>query len=89
MWIIETLGGIWLSMSGIAFLLVAALDRPLQTWLKAETRGAGQPERAAMAFSEPTPADTRQRDQVGEAMPVASGAARHRRRNPQRLKEAA
>ena len=89
MWIIETLGGIWLSMSGIAFLLVAAFDRPLQSWLKAETRCAGQPERADMALSEPTPADTRRHDQVGEAMPVASGAARPWQREPQRLKEAA
>ena len=89
MWIIETFFGIWLGLSVIAFLLVDTFDRPLQSWLKAETRCAGQPERADMAMSEPTPADTRRHDQVGEAMPVASGAARHRQREPQRLKEAA
>jgi hypothetical protein len=44
--IIETVGGILLGMSAIAFILLAALDEPLRAWLGANgsRRGDGESE---------------------------------------------
>jgi hypothetical protein len=68
MLIIETVGGILLGMSAIGFILLAALDKPLQAWVGAALNRGGtdsgipsieRPQLANVATLESGPAEER------------------------------
>ena len=81
MFIIETVGGMLLGASAVGFLAVAAFDRPLQNWLRADRNlndGAG---------SEILPVARPKR--ASAAVPTAHTAQQHRRHDRKPLKKAA
>jgi hypothetical protein len=81
MFIIETVGGMLLGASAIGFFAVAAFDRPLQNWLRADRNlndGAG---------SENLPVARPKR--ASAILPAAHAAQHNHRRDPKPLKKAA